>query len=177
MIATTRSNFDVAVEHVRREEGGLVDNPRDPGGRTNFGITQRLLDDVREAYPISDFPRTVDDLTWTQARDVYRLQFWKPLHGDELPLYIGIALLDAAVNASVSRAARWLQLSLGVTADGWIGAQTLRAARAADAVSLLNEFSARRAHHYMLQDSIDDDFGLGWARRLFRTYAVAVRER
>jgi len=171
------ASFSTAVEHVRLEEKGLVDNPRDPGGRTNFGITQRLLDDVRTAYPGAKFPQRVDDLTWLLARDIYRLHFWEPLRGDELPLYIGIAVLDAAVNSSVSRAAKWLQLALGVKADGWIGAQTLRATRQADPVLLLNEFSARRAHHYMLQDEIDDDFGLGWARRLFRTYALAERIR
>lgn len=172
-----RDPFCVAVEHVLREEGGLVDNARDPGGRTNFGITQRLLDEVRGTYPSTQWPRTVDELTRGQAIDIYRLHFWDPLRGDQLPMHVGIALLDAAVNSGVPRAAKWLQLALGVKADGWVGAQTLRATRQADPITLLNEFSARRAHHYMLQDDIDDDFGLGWARRLFRTYAIAARER
>ena len=30
---------------IMRREGGYVDNPKDPGGRTNFGITQKTLDD------------------------------------------------------------------------------------------------------------------------------------
>lgn len=166
--------FDVAVEHVRLEEKGLVDHPDDPGGRTNFGITQRLLDDVRAAYPRAKYPRTVDELTWPLAREIYRVHFWTPLRGDDLPLYIGIALLDAAVNSNVARASKWLQMALDVPADGWIGAQTLAAARAAEPIPLLNEFSARRAFHFMMQDSIDDKFGLGWARRLFRTYSVAM---
>lgn len=167
------SNFDVAVEHVRKEEGGLIDNPRDPGGRTNFGITQRLLDDMRSAYPAEGLPQRVDDLTWTQASDIYRVHFWKPLRGDDMPTYIGLSVLDSAVNSSVPRAVQWLQLALKVKADGWIGTQTIAAIRSARPIELLNEFSARRAHHYMLQDATDDTFGLGWARRLFRTYAAS----
>lgn len=167
------SNFDAAVEHVRVQEKGLVDNPSDPGGRTNFGITQRLLDDARTSYPLLALPATVDDLRWGQTRELYRLQFWAPLHGDELPLYVSLPLLDAAVNSSVPRAAKWLQLACGVKADGWIGMQTIRAARAAQPKALLNEFHARRAFHYMLQDDIDEVFGLGWARRLFETYSAA----
>lgn len=167
------SNFDAAVEHVRIEEQGLVDNPKDTGGRTNFGITQRLLDDTRAAYPHMGLPLKVDDLTWGQAREIYRLQFWMPLRGEDLPLHVSLALLDAAVNSSVPRAAKWLQLALGVKADGWIGVQTIRAARIAEPKALLNEFHARRAFHFMLQDDIDDTFGLGWARRLFSTYSAS----
>lgn len=167
------SSFDVAVEHVRREEGGLVDNPDDPGGRTNFGITQRLLDQARAAYPPEPLPLLVDNLTWPQAREIYRGHFWVALRGDQLPLCIALPLLDAAVNSSVPRAAKWLQLALGVPADGWIGMQTISAVRAAEPKRVLNEFFARRAYHYMLQDAIDDTFGLGWARRLFKTYSSA----
>lgn len=176
LAALIRSNFDVAVEHVKIEEGGLVDRASDPGGRTNFGITQRLLDAARAAYPADELPRTVDELAWTQARGIYRTHFWEPLRGDQLPPGVSLAVLDAAVNAGANRAARWLQQSLGVPADGWIGARTIAAARAAEPLALLGEFSARRAYHYMLQDSVDDEYGLGWARRLFRTYAAAARE-
>lgn len=167
------SGFDSAIEHVRSEEGGYVDNPLDPGGRTNFGITQRLLVRVRSSYPGLKLPLDVADLTWLQARDVYRVEFWKPLRGDELPAYIALSLLDAAVNSGAARAVKWLQLALRVDASGSMDARTLMQLRAAKPVELLNEFSARRAHHYMLQDSTDDTFGLGWARRLFRTYSAS----
>jgi len=168
--------FETAVEHVRLEEGGLVDNPKDPGGRTNFGITQRLLDEVRAAYPRSRFPARVDDLTWAQARDIYRMHYWQPIRGDELPEGVSLMMLDTAVNCGANRAAKWLQAALGVTADGWIGAQTIAATRVQPPLAVLSEISARRAFHYMQQDSIDDEFGLGWARRLFRTFNASVKE-
>lgn len=168
--------FDAAVAHVLLEEKGLSDHPNDPGGRTNLGITQRLLDEVRKLSPTLNLPLKVDHLTAAHAREIYRLHFWDAVRGDELPRAIALFTLDAAVNSSPARAIRWLQLALGVKADGWIGARTLAAARHADVRTLLGELSARRAHHYMLQDETDDDFGLGWARRLFRTYNAALKE-
>jgi len=165
--------FDFAVEHIRREEGGLVDHPIDPGGRTNFGITQRTLDVARTAFGDLQLPTRVDELTWQQAREIYRRQYWQPIRGDELPAPLALAALDAAVNASPQRATRWLQQALRVPADGWLGAQTILAAQRCDLAKVLAEFGARRAHHYMLQDATDDVFGLGWARRLFRTHDAA----
>lgn len=170
------TSFDIAVAHVLLEEAGLVDNPNDPGGRTNLGITQRLLDRVRKARPELNLPRTVDELVPAQAREIYRLEFWRPLHGDELPAALALWMLDTAVNQGVPRAVKWLQQALGVKADGWIGSHTIGVAHDANLVRTLSECSARRAYHYMLQDSIDDDFGLGWARRLFRTYNASLKE-
>jgi lysozyme family protein len=53
------SNFDLAVEFVLRHEGGLVHNPHDPGGTTNFGISQR-------AYPEVD----IGNLTRDEAKEI-----------------------------------------------------------------------------------------------------------
>lgn len=170
---TQTSAFDFAVSHVLLEEGGLSDHPADPGGRTNFGVTQTTLDAVRSSYPELNLPLTVDRLFSHHAKEIYRRHYWAPIRGDELPVGVALWMLDTAVNHGPGRAIRMLQQALGVKVDGWIGAKTLAAARAADRRALLDEVSARRAHHYMLQDAIDDDFGLGWARRLFRTYSAA----
>lgn len=171
---TQPTAFDIAAEHVRLEEGGLVEHPNDPGGRTNFGITQSTLDAARQLLPL--LPATVDELTWDQAKVIYRAHYWQPVRGDEMPVAIGLMLLDCAVNQGVPRAARFLQHAVGVKVDGWIGAKTIAAVRAKPLPTTLTEFAARRAHHYMLQDDIDDDFGLGWARRLFRVYSNAMEE-
>lgn len=169
------TGFEAALAHVLREEGGLIDHPKDPGGRTNLGITQRKLDEVRAARPGYALPGRVDDLLPEDAGTIYRLEYWLPIRGDDLPTGLALAVFDGAVNAGVGQSAKWLQRAVGVKADGVIGAQTIAAiSRAPDSNELLREFMARRAHHYMLLDSLDDDFGLGWARRLFRTYDAAL---
>ena len=37
--------FERAVARVLSDEGGYVDNPADPGGETNFGISKREYPD------------------------------------------------------------------------------------------------------------------------------------
>lgn len=165
--------FEACIEHIQQEEGGYVNHPLDPGAATNFGITQKTLDAARVAFASLQLPATVDQLTWMQASDIYRRNYWQPIRGDELPQALALATLDAAVNAGPQRAIRWLQSALRVPSDGWIGAQTILAAQRCDVSAVLAEMHSRRAHHYMLQDATDDAFGLGWARRLFRTHDKA----
>ena len=41
------STFEQCIDHVLKHEGGYVDDPKDLGGETNFGISKR-------AYPELD---------------------------------------------------------------------------------------------------------------------------
>jgi lysozyme family protein len=38
-------NFDEAFSRLLGHEGGYVDNPKDPGGETNWGISKRSYPD------------------------------------------------------------------------------------------------------------------------------------
>ncbi len=40
------TNFDDIIEVVLHHEGGYVNDPKDPGGETNFGIAKRSHPDV-----------------------------------------------------------------------------------------------------------------------------------
>lgn len=171
---TTPDSFEVCVELVRVNEGGKVNRASDPGGPTNFGITQRVLDAARSLMP--DLPRVVEALTWADAKQVYRRHFWSAIRGDELPVAYALITLDAAVNHGPNRAVRFLQQGLGVQADGWIGTETLAAAHIKLTTEVLEEAMARRAFFFMLQDSMDDEYGLGWARRVMRTFSAALQE-
>ena len=170
----TSKAFQESVKHILRHEGGLIDHPADPGGRTNRGVTQRKLDEIRAIRPDLNLPARVDDLTPLQTEWIYHIEYWQRLFCDELPPGVALAVFDAGVNAGIGRAARWLQQAVKVKADGIIGAQTLKAVKSQSPITLLNEFNARRAFHYMTLDSIDDTFGLGWARRLMDTHTSAL---
>lgn len=146
--------FDRALQLVLRHEGGLVDNPKDPGGLTNFGISQR-------AYPKLD----IRNLTQADAAEIYRRDYWEKIHGDELPAPLAIALFDTAVNVGWPRAILMLQESLGVTVDGNIGPQTLAACARPEA---LVWFSAARVRFYVANRNYSV-FGLGWIRRTIST--------
>lgn len=153
--------FSRAVEFVLDEEGGFVDNPRDPGSATNYGISQR-------AYPDVD----IRALTRDDAIAIYQRDYW-----DRLPVLrdgVALAVFDCAVNVGLTRAIRILQLSVGARADGICGPKTRAAVRAVPERELLVLFSAERARYYALLDDLDDYFARGWMRRTFRCYDAAL---
>lgn len=113
--------FDDAFDRLLGHEGGYVNDPRDPGGETNWGITVAVA--RREGYqgPMRDLSRDT-------AKAIYRRKYWNAVRADELPDSVRFDVFDAAVNHGPVQAAKWLQRTVGTTADGVIGAQTVAAA-------------------------------------------------
>lgn len=155
-------NFDRAMDLILDHEGGLVDDPRDPGGLTKYGISQR-------AYPKVN----IRALTWEQAKNIYRADYAKPLRFDEMPWAVGVCLLDCGINQGVGAAARTLQRALGVTQDGVLGPVTMAALAKRDPKAVAAEFQAQRIMAYAGMSNWKV-YGLGWARRAMATLAAAV---
>lgn len=167
--------FDAALKVVLHHEGGYVDHPKDPGGRTNMGITQKVLDMANSpAIGMTGLPNDVRALTYDDAAAIYHALYWNAVSGDDLPPGVAMIVFDCAVNQGAPTARRILQAALRVPEDGVIGPATLAAVAKANPVNLIREIAARRAHAYMKLDSLDDTFGLGWARRLFDVYDSAI---
>lgn len=165
--------FDYCSKHVLEIEGGEVDDPRDPGGHTNLGITQTTLDRARRY--IDGLPLSVSDLTVPQSLQIYELLYWKPIHGDELPLGLALIVFDACVNQGERDAIHFLQSAVGATVDGHIGPKTIEAAILANPKKAICEVGARRMVDYMaLSETLQGRFGLGWSRRLMRIVAAAL---
>jgi len=84
----------LAFEIVIGVEGGLVDDPADPGGLTKFGISQK-------SYPQLD----IRNLTPEQAKDIYYQDYWLAAACDHITNEaLAILVFDCAVNQGVSRA-------------------------------------------------------------------------
>lgn len=147
-------DFDKAFERVIGHEGGYVNDPRDPGGETKYGISKR-------AYPFAD----IKNLTIDQAKAIYRTDYWNKLHLDELPECVRFDLFDAAVNSGVSAAAKFLQRAAGTTADGVIGKLTIAAANSIDPYMLDKRLSGYRLQ-YLCDLPVFPTFGKGWVRRV-----------
>lgn len=157
-------NWRSAVAFTLVEEGGLVDAEGDPGGLTNFGISQR-------SYPDVD----IRALTADEARAIYRRDYWEKVQGDSLPVGIDLMVFDMAVNAGVARSAEILQRCLGVTVDGVIGAaETIPAASRAEAPALIAAMGAAQLAFYQSLPEWDE-FGRGWGGRVERRRAEALR--
>ncbi len=151
----------IADEIVTRE-GGYVDDPDDPGGATNHGVTIGTLKKLGVDND-GDGDTDEDDLrrlTRAQARRIFvRDYFHRPRIG-ELPEPIRASVFDMYVNAGAN-AVRILQRLLcdmgqRIAVDGGIGPQTIEAARIAHASAprhLVDAYGiARRNWYYALAD-------------------------
>lgn len=172
---------DQAIALMLLMEGGEANIKGDPGGHTKYGITQATLDAVRLKMP-GMLLANVADLLAPQAAAIYRTVHWAVIRGDELPSTLAPLVLNAAVNMGEPRAIMLLQDAVGVKADGLIGPATLYAVRAWRSrympdQSLAEEFAAHAAARYAVLDNANGNlsqFELGWFRRLFRVYTLAV---
>lgn len=153
-------SFERAVEFVLSEEGGYSNDPQDPGGETNFGISKR-------AYP----GLNIASLTRSEAVEIYRRDYWDRLPA--LPPGIAVAVFDFAVNAGISRSIKTLQAAVGVNADGFVGPITRTALGQLSDSAVLALFSAERALFYAGLPGFGR-YGRGWLRRTFRAHQAGL---
>ncbi|KIN61338.1 peptidoglycan-binding protein [Sulfitobacter noctilucae] len=152
---------DIATGIVARE-GGFVNDPDDPGGATNFGVTihtmRRLgLDLTRDgAVDVAD----VRALSRPLATDIFIQHYFEKPRIGELPVPLQPSVFDMYVNAGAN-AVRILQqllreIGINVTVDGVLGPQTLEAAAQAMAAApdhLVDAYGiARRNYYFRLAD-------------------------
>jgi len=134
-------SFADALRFVLRQEGGFVDNPDDPGGATNHGITQATYDRYRASQGVA--PQAVSQITDAEVAEIYQTQYWSMCRCDVLEGLDGglaLAVFDTSVNSGVGEASRMLQQLLEVTADGVIGPQTLAALAGRDLKRLAEDY-------------------------------------
>lgn len=151
-------NFDQAFEKLLGHEGGFVDHPDDPGGATNWGITER----VARAH---GYQGAMKDLPVDIAKAIYKSSYWTPIRAEELPAQIRYPLFDAAVNSGNLQAAVWLQRAVGADPDGVIGPKTIIAALAAQNEITLRKMLSQRLR-FMTNLKTWPAFSRGWARRI-----------
>lgn len=150
------------AEDIVAREGGYVNDPDDPGGATKYGVTihtmRRLgLDLTGDGIVgIAD----VRALTRAQAVEIFLTHYFERPRIGEMPGDLQASLFDMYVNAGAN-AVKILQrllreMGFGVSVDGMIGPQTLKAARAAaapDGVVLRDAYGiARRNYYFRLAD-------------------------
>lgn len=158
----TAKTFDEALRLVLKHEGGYSDNPADPGGATNLGITIATLRDYR-GHAVSK--ADVKTLTVAEAGAIYRKNYWDKVRGDDLLSGLDYAVFDFAVNSGVGRAADFLQTCLRVDADGKIGPATLDAMRGRDVRQTIIELCDSRLA-WLKRLPTWKTFGKGWSSRV-----------
>tara|TARA_Y100001973_G_C5198492_1_gene335930 strand:- start:2092 stop:2616 length:525 start_codon:yes stop_codon:yes gene_type:complete len=158
-----KRNFDVALEHVLKHEGGFVDHPKDPGGMTNLGVTRATLEQYRGRHVTEEEMR---GLTPEDVGPLYKTEYWDRMHLDSPAVASGLDyfLFDFAVNSGTGRSAKYIQRIAGATADGAIGPKSLQAIGSLDALDAIEELYGARQRFYERLKTFET-FGKGWTRR------------
>lgn len=163
--------FEDCVDYILNFEGGYVDDPRDKGGATKYGISSAFLRSIGD----NTNPR---DLTKDKAKEYYRVYFWDVLSCDNIQnKKIQILLFDTAVNMGINKAVRILQTALQIftplSIDGIIGPYTLKAINISSTNSnnselLIDLFITLRKQEYIniAMKAQNKVFIRGWFKRV-----------
>lgn len=173
-------NIDTMLADLVKVEGGYVNDPRDAGGETNWGVTVAV---ARE----NGFTGSMRDMTKAQALAIYQSKYFiKPGFGlvfDVAPT-VAAELFDTGVNMGTATAAKFLQRCLNalnqegkvypdLTVDGQIGPATIRALKALVAkrghddtedmlLKMLNALQGARYIELAESRSANEAFVWGW---------------
>jgi lysozyme family protein len=139
-------------------EGGFVNHPKDPGGATNMGITQRVARSYGYDGDMRHLPRE-------KALDIYFRGYWQGKIMDRLPPCLAIHVYDTTINSGYSQAVKILQRAVGVNADGIVGPKTLQAVESVPTSEAILKFNIERMYFYSGLANYGT-FKRGWKNRL-----------
>lgn len=157
-------DFDIAFDRLMGHEAGYVNNPKDPGGETKWGISKR-------SYP----QLNIKTLTKDQAKAIFRRDFWGRVQADKL--YDGVAwqLSDFAYHSGPETAVRYYQRALGVADDGHFGPVSLAASKRMSETDQIMRIIGER-QDYQTRLAGWATFGKGWARRNARNLRFGAED-
>jgi lysozyme family protein len=166
-----KDNWEQCFALILKEEGGFVDDPRDPGGATNLGCTKAAW----EAYVGHEVTKNdIKALTPKDVMPLYKSKYWDKIKGDELPSGVDYAVFDFAINSGPSRAAKTLQSVVGVATDGSIGPATLAALETSNIRDIATRICEERLA-FLQGLPTWGTFGKGWDARVSRVENIAFR--
>jgi len=167
------ADFDIALPITLRWEGGYVNNPRDPGGETNLGITMNTFQHT--AHSLLGIDPTSDNLkalTPAQAGIIYRANYWNPIHGDDIALQeLANIVFDFYVNGGTHSSSllqtviNQMNPQAGLVVDGSIGQATMQALTPLPQNDVYNNFKQGRIAFYQRRGATYPEFLKGWLSR------------
>ena len=183
------SNLAACLAFVLAQEGGYVDNPNDPGGATNLGITQATLAHWR-GHKVT--PNDVKALQPAEAGNIYEADYWRPAWCDKLPGGIDLAVFDTAVNMGPGTAVAMLKHvvastpvfedraatghPVGMPHGGWTESKLLDDLGLVPIPEVIDSYCRRRVAYYAGLIAKNPNLGrfqTGWDARVARVKAHA----
>lgn len=148
-----KANFNDCLNRLLKDEGGYGNDPQDPGGPTNFGIT---LTDYRKYIKASGTALDVKNMTVDQAGVIYRERYWNALGCDNLPSGVDYTCFDYGVNSGIGRPQKDLVRFKALTGT-----------------KLINAINDERMSFLQALNTYSR-FGKGWSARVARVRAHSI---
>lgn len=154
------------IRIILKNEGGYANYSADPGGETNYGISDRADGVIDACYR----GVRIETMTKKEAIDIYFNDYYKPmrlhfLHSDLLRLHV----FDMGVNAGPKTAIKMLQKLAKVKADGVIGPVTAAAAKESVTVDGYKDARVNYYESLVKKNSALKKFIKGWINRVNHT--------
>jgi len=164
-------NWNRCFVLLLQSEGGYSDDPEDPGGRTNLGVTQAVWESwVGRASN----EKEMRNLVPTDVEPLYKRKYWDACRCDDLPTGLDYVVFDFAVNAGVGRSIKTLQSSVDATVDGQLGKMTLDAVSKFPTDVTIFRFSDEKVKFYKSLPTFST-FDKGWLDRVERVKNDALK--
>ena len=150
--------FNEIIEQVLEHEGGYVNDPKDLGGETKYGITKRFYPELN-----------IKELTKEKAKQIYKDDYWDKNRVESLPQELWHIFFDMCVNMGRRTAVKILQRAANskgknIDVDGGMGPATLRAIKNVEA----ERVRAYRVKYYsdlITKKPEQEKFYYGWYKR------------
>lgn len=148
-----QETYQKAIAKILEFEGGYTNNPSDPGGPTNWGIT---IHDAQAYWKADATAQDVKEMPRDVANNIYLEHYADPVGYNMLPAGVDFAVLDYAVNSGVVRALDTYHHGLFV-----------------DPVKTINFIYSERLH-FLKTLHTWPTFGHGWTTRINDGRAFAL---
>lgn len=166
------ASFDIVLPIILRFEGGYVDDPTDPGGETNKGVTMATFRDCsHQLLGLEPSSQNLRELTDAQAGLIYRAKYWRPIQGDQMDLQdLANIVCDFYVNAGTNATCLLQQIIRdndgAVVCDGCIGPGTLQALHKLPQDVVYRAYKQGRIAYYEQLGRRYPQFLEGWLQRV-----------
>lgn len=166
------ASFDLFLPIVLKFEGGYANDPTDPGGETNKGITMAVFRECsHELLGVDPTSSSLKALTDVQAGIIYKARYWDKMQGDSIRTQeLANIVCDFYVNAGTN-ATKLLQrvvngMGATVVEDGVIGPATLQALTKLPTEQVYRAYKQGRIAYYKTLGRRFPQFLEGWLKRV-----------
>jgi lysozyme family protein len=166
------TDFDYVMGLVLKSEGGYVNNPKDPGGPTNFGITLR---DYSEFKGRTVTALEVRNMPLSDALAIYRVKYNKGISFEALRVGSDYTVIDYGVNSGLARPPRVAATLLRRPLVSKMTPDIVKAINDTDPNKLIDAMCDERLHFMkgIQGGALWAEFGKGWNTRVASVRAIS----